>query len=145
MIDLLFAIAAAADLGRVPPGTPVINAVDERLILTSASGVATQTLERGSGPRPTRKSAVRVELEVRLADGTLVEAPAQPVGLAVSDVIPGLADALLWMRQGGLYRVWVPAKLAYGKTGNADGSVPPNSDLVFTIRLLAVGRAKRTR
>jgi hypothetical protein len=36
------------------------------------------------------------------------------------------------MSEGGRYRVWIPPKLAYGARGNADGSVPPNSELVFT-------------
>jgi FKBP-type peptidyl-prolyl cis-trans isomerase len=131
-------LLAAAAPAAVPPPLPAPVVI--------RSGLRLAALEPGAGPRPTRKSGVRVELEVRLADGTVVESPAQPVGLAVSDVIPGLAEALLKMRQGGLYRVWVPAKLAYGKTGNADGSVPPNTDLVFTIRLLAVGRvARQTR
>ena len=131
---LLIAAAAAPAATALPP--PVMT----------RSGLRLETLAPGAGARPTRDGAVRMAYEVRLADGTLVEAPAEPVGLRVSGVIPGLAEALLMMNRGGSYRVWIPAKLAYGKTGNADGSVPPDSDLVFTVRLLAVGRvAKQPR
>jgi FKBP-type peptidyl-prolyl cis-trans isomerase len=134
---LVLAVAAPAS-GAV--------AVPTGQIVATPSGVRVETLEPGSGPHPSRDGAVRIELEVRLADGTLVEAPAQPVGLSVSDIVPGLTEALLLMSRGGRYRAFVPAKLAYGKTGNADGSVPPNTDLIFTVRLLAVGRvAKQTR
>jgi FKBP-type peptidyl-prolyl cis-trans isomerase len=142
ILPLLLSLALAAAQAPVPPGA---SADAAHPVVRTASGLRLETLEPAVGPRPTRKGAVRVEFEVRLADGTLVEAPAEPVGLSVSDVIPGLAEALLRMNQGGRYRVWVPAKLAYGKTGNADGSVPPDTDLVFTVRLLAVGRvAKQT-
>ena len=133
-------LLAAAMPVAAAPGVPADPIVSTR------SGVRLQTLEPGTGARPTRDGAVRMEYEVRLADGTLVEAPAEPVGLRVSGVIPGLTEALLMMSRGGRYRAWIPAKLAYGKSGNADGSVPPDTDLVFTVRLLAVGRvAKQTR
>jgi FKBP-type peptidyl-prolyl cis-trans isomerase FkpA len=113
--------------------------------LVTASGIRIETLEPGLGAHPAREGAVRVELEVRLPDGTVVDGPAAPVGLSVSGVIPGMTEALLLMKQGGRYRIWIPARLAYGKQGNADGSVPPNSDLVFTVRLLAVGRVANAR
>ena len=131
-LALLLASASPANA----PATPVP-------VVTTRSGIRLETLQPGTGPRPTRKDAVRVTYEVRLADGTLVESTAEPAGLLVSNLIPGLTEALLLMRRGGRYRVWIPARLAYGKTGNADGSVPPNSDLLFTVKLLAVGRPAR--
>ncbi|HMJ94158.1 MAG TPA: FKBP-type peptidyl-prolyl cis-trans isomerase [Allosphingosinicella sp.] len=131
-MSILALLLASATLAAAP--APAVAT------LTTRSGIRLETLEPGTGPRPTRKDAVRVLYEVRLADGTLIESTAEPAGLLVSGVIPGLTEALLLMRKGGRYRVRIPARLAYGKSGNADGSVPPNADLVFTVKLLAVGR-----
>ena len=117
-----------------PPPIPVV---------TTRSGINVVTLEPGTGPRPTRKDAVRVTYEVRLLDGTLVDSATEPAGLLVSGVIPGLTEALLVMNRGGRYRVRIPARLAYGGKGNADGSVPPDADLVFTVKLLAIGKPKQ--
>lgn len=144
MIGLALLYLAAADPAGAVPAAPIAAAAHP--VAQTASGLRLETIEPGTGPRPARDGAVRVELEVRLADGTVVDAPAQPVGLSVSGVVPGLTEALLLMSRGGRYRAFVPARLAYGTTGNADGSVPPNTDLVFTVRLLAVGRvARQTR
>ncbi|HEY5720794.1 MAG TPA: FKBP-type peptidyl-prolyl cis-trans isomerase [Allosphingosinicella sp.] len=136
MSFLALLLASASPIPAAVPA-PAVPSIATR------SGVRLETLEPGTGPRPTRKDAVRVTYEVRLADGTLVETTAEPAGLLVSNLIPGLTEALLLMNRGGRYRVHIPARLAYGKTGNADGSVPPNSDLVFTVKLLAVGRPAR--
>jgi FKBP-type peptidyl-prolyl cis-trans isomerase FkpA len=109
-------------------------------VITTASGLRFQVLEAGAGRRPTREDAVQVRYEVRLAaDGTLVEQTTEPAGVPVSGSIAGFTEALLLMNQGGRYRFWVPARLAYGRRGNP-GTVPPNADLVFTLTLLRIGR-----
>lgn len=127
----LFLAAATPGAAVTPPAPQIV---------TTRTGVRIETLQPGTGRHPTKDDAVRLLYEVRLADGTLVEAPEGPAGLRVAGVISGLTEALLLMQKGGRYRVGIPAKQAYGKRGNADGSVPPNTDLVFTITLLQIGR-----
>ena len=41
------------------------------------------------------------------------------------------------MQEGDQYRLFIPAKLAYGETG-AGASIPPNSALIFDVQLLKV-------
>ena len=131
---LAFLLLQAA--GAAPPAAAV-----EAPIVTTASGLRFQVLQPGTGRRPTRADAVQAMYEVRLvADGTLVEATATPAGVPVSGSIRGFTEAALLMNQGGRYRFWVPARLAYGRRGNP-GAVPPDSDLVFTLTLLRIGRA----
>ncbi len=134
---MLFLIALAAQAAAPPPSPP-----PDSPIVTTASGLRFQVLAPGMGQRPTRADAVQVMYEVRLADGTLVESTAEPAGVPVGGSIRGFTEALLLMNQGGRYRFWVPARLAYGRRGNP-GAVPPDSDLVFTLSLLRVGRAAR--
>lgn len=114
-------------------------------IVTTASGLRFQVLRPGTGARPTRADAVQVMYEVRLArSGRLVESTRTPAGVPVRGAIAGFTEALLLMNEGGRYRFWVPARLAYGRRGSP-GAVPPNADLVFTLSLLRVGRAASPR
>jgi FKBP-type peptidyl-prolyl cis-trans isomerase FklB len=113
----------------------------ESPITTTASGLRFQVLQPGTGRSPTRRDAVEVMYEVRLVrNGRLVESTRTPAGIPVSGSIAGFTEALLLMNEGGRYRFWVPARLAYGRRGSP-GAVPPNADLVFTLSLIRVGRA----
>ena len=134
---MLFLIAAALQAAApAPPARPA----PESPVVTTESGLRFQVLEPGTGPRPARSDAVQVMYEVRLVrNGRLVERTRQPAGIPVAGSIPGFTEALLMMNQGGRYRFWVPARLAYGRRGSP-GMVPPNSDLVFTLTLLRIGR-----
>jgi len=119
---------------------PASPPADPPAIVTTASGLRFEVLRPGTGRRPTAADAVQLTYEVRLADGTLVDAAPEPVGMRVADAIPGFTEALLLMSQGGEYRFRVPPALAYGAQGSP-GAVPPNAELVFTVSLLRVGRA----
>ncbi|ETO20115.1 hypothetical protein RFI_17102 [Reticulomyxa filosa] len=57
--------------------------------------------------------------------------------LSASSQVPGFEEALLTMSVGEQAKVWVPSRLGYGVYG-AGSLVPPFSDLVFIITLLAV-------
>jgi FKBP-type peptidyl-prolyl cis-trans isomerase FkpA len=129
LLALLLAVQAA----------PAVPAAEPPLV-TTASGLRFQVLAPGTGRRPTSADAVQVTYEVRLAaDNSLVEATTEPAGIPVAGAIRGFTEALLLMNQGGRYRFWVPARLAYGHRGNP-GAVPPDADLVFTLTLLRIGR-----
>jgi FKBP-type peptidyl-prolyl cis-trans isomerase FkpA len=132
LIPLLLAVAAPAPAG-LPASQPAT-------MVTTASGLRFQTLKPGTGPRPAADNAVLIAYEGRLADGTVFDKSEQPVGMMVSGVIPGFQEALLLMDQGGTYRFWIPAALAYGAEGAGDGAIPPNAELDFTVTLVDIGR-----
>ena len=133
---MLFLLSVALQAAAPAPAAPTA----EPPIVTTASGLRFQVLAPGTGRRPARGDAVQVMYEVRLArNGRLVERTSQPAGIPVSGSIAGFTEALLLMEQGGRYRFWVPARLAYGRRGSP-GMVPPNADLVFTLTLLRIGR-----
>jgi FKBP-type peptidyl-prolyl cis-trans isomerase len=131
MLTFLLLLAQASAL---PPAAPV------PAIVTTASGVRVEVLQPGTGRRPQPGDAVLVTYEGRLADGTLFDSAPQPVGLPVSDLVPGFTEALLLMNEGGRYRFRIPARLAYGAAG-VPGVVPPDAELDFTLTLIRVGRA----
>src|SRR5688572_21130132 len=141
MARMLIFLLLAAQVSAAPPSVaaPVARQAAS-VVVTTASGLRFQILEAGTGRRPTAEDAVRVTYQGRLSDGTVFETTAEPVGLQVSDLIPGFTEALQLMNVGGRYRFWVPPQLAYGSDG-VPGTIPPDAELEFTLTLLAVGRA----
>ena len=134
MLLLLSLLALQADAASPAP--------QPAAAVTTASGLRFETLAPGGGRRPQLGDAVLVTYEGRLADGTLFDAAATPVGLLVADAIPGFTEALLLMNEGGRYRFRIPPALAYGAQGRP-GVIPPNAALDFTLTLIRVGRPAR--
>lgn len=139
-IALFLAAAQPAPVVAEPPSAPTV----EQGAVTTPSGLRIQTLAQGSGAAPQPGGAVMVTYEGKLADGTVFDSAAEPVGLPVSGVVPGFTEALLMMRVGGRYRIWIPPHLAYGERGAGGGVVPPNAELDFTITLHRVGQLGQT-
>ncbi len=60
----------------------------------------------------------------------------QPATFGLSQVINGWTKGVPGMRVGGKRRLLIPSGMAYGS--RSIGNIPPNSDLVFDIELVAV-------
>ena len=76
-------------------------------------------------------------------DGTIFESSldsGQPASLSLNGVIKGWADGVPGMKVGGKRRLIIPAALAYGEQSPSP-DIPPNSDLVFDIEVLAADPA----
>ncbi|MGZ8360055.1 MAG: FKBP-type peptidyl-prolyl cis-trans isomerase [Allosphingosinicella sp.] len=140
---LTFLLLALQNVASPPPAAPALVAGQgQPATVTTASGVEVETLEAGSGRRPTLADAVLVSYEGRLADGTVFDRTDAPVGLGVADVVDGFTEALLVMNEGGRYRFRIPPQAAYGRRG-VPGVVPPDAELTFTLHLIRVGRPAR--
>jgi FKBP-type peptidyl-prolyl cis-trans isomerase FkpA len=133
ILTMLLAQAASVPAAPGPPAPPPISST------TRPSGLRFEMLQAGTGRRPAPGDAVLVTYVGRLADGTIFDSAAQPVGLSVSGAIPGFTEALLLMNEGGRYHFVIPARLAYGTRGRP-GTIPPGASLDFTLSLLRVGR-----
>ena len=76
-----------------------------------------------------------------VADGTIFESSHDYAGNVVTfgldEVIEGWTKGVPGMKVGGTRRLLIPAAMAYGHR-RASASIPPNSDLVFDIELVAV-------
>lgn len=62
----------------------------------------------------------------------------QPVTFNLSQVISGWTSGVPGMRVGGKRRLLIPSDMAYGP--RSVGNIPPHSDLVFDIELIAVNQ-----
>ncbi|CAN5457207.1 hypothetical protein BH10PAT3_BH10PAT3_7150 [soil metagenome] len=62
----------------------------------------------------------------------------QPFTSALSGLIPGWQQGIPGMKVGGTRRLMIPAALAYGS--QSQQGIPANSDLVFDIQLISIGK-----
>ncbi len=74
-------------------------------------------------------------------DGTIFQSshdgPDKPLTFGLKQVIKGWTQGVPGMQIGGTRRLIIPATLAYGSHSPAS-NIPPNSDLVFDIELIAI-------
>ncbi len=73
-------------------------------------------------------------------DGTIFQSShdvGDPITFPLNRVIPGWAQGVPGMKVGGIRRLIIPSELAYG-SARAAANIPPNSNLVFDIELVAV-------
>ena len=123
------------------PATFMAENKSRGTVRTTASGLQIETKKEGTGATPGPNDMVLVEYEGRLLDGTVFDSSAKqggPAPLPVSGVIPGWTEALLMMKKGGTYQLWIPPELAYGPQGAGNGVIPPNSVLDFDVTLVDV-------
>ena len=116
----------------------VQNAQREGVVVLE-SGLQYEVLNEGVGPKPTAEAHVRTHYHGTLVDGTVFDSSyerGQPAEFPVNGVIPGWVEALQLMNTGSKWRLHVPSELAYG--GQAVGSIPPHSVLVFDVELLDI-------
>lgn len=73
-------------------------------------------------------------------DGTIFQSShdfGQPATFGLHQVIAGWTQGVPGMKIGGTRRLVIPAALAYGSR-SPSANIPPNSDLVFDIELVAI-------
>lgn len=115
------------------------NAEREEISVTS-SGLQYETVNQGSGDKPTPESTVRVHYHGTLMDGTVFDSSydrGEPAEFPVNGVIKGWTEALQLMSPGDKLRIYVPHDLAYGEQG-AGAAIGPFSTLIFDVELLEI-------
>jgi peptidylprolyl isomerase len=131
---------ASPTVTQRPTPAPVILPEMTGTIVTTNSGLQYIDLEHGNGKSPGPNDQVKIWYTLWLQstkakiDSSLDRG--QPGVFPLSGVIPGFAEGLLTMQEGGKRRLIVPPNLGYGAAGTS--TVPPNSVLVFDIELLQV-------
>lgn len=104
------------------------------------SGVYYIIKEKGTGIRPAVKDTVVINAIGVFPDGTVFEdtyQKEQPITNVISNLIPGLNEAIQLMPEGSVWRIFIPSALAYGSTG-LQNVIPPNTALVFDISLIEI-------
>lgn len=107
---------------------------------TLPSGLQYEILREGEGKTPGRNDKVTTHYKGTLIDGTVFDSSyerGQPATFPVSGVIAGWTQALMLMKEGAKWRLYVPSDLAYGAQG-AGSDIGPNTTLIFDVELLEV-------
>ena len=114
-------------------------------VTTTASGLQYEIIKAATGPKPSKEDSVKVHYHGTLIDGTVFDSSVErgePAEFGVGQVIAGWTEALQLMPTGSKWKLFIPAKLAYGERG-AGEDIGPNSTLIFEVELLEVEGAKK--
>lgn len=117
-------------------------------VRSTASGLQYRVLNAGNSrsPLPLPDSEVTVHYRGTLLDGSEFDSSysrGQPATFGVGGVIKGWQEALVMMRPGAKWELFIPPDLAYGDA--SPPTIPPGSLLRFEVELLSVSSAAGTR
>lgn len=103
-------------------------------------GFMVKVLEEGSGPTIRRFWLAKVSYKGMLPNGQVFDDSSlrgQPIEFEVgsAQVIPGWDKMVMEMKKGERRLVAIPPEFAYGPDGAAGGRIPPNSYLIFEMKI----------
>lgn len=110
-------------------------------VTTLESGLQYQIIREGDGTQPRSTQNVKCHYTGSLIDGTVFEntiSTGTPTIFPVNGVIKGMEEALLLMRKGAKWKIFIPTELAYGEKPFPDGPILPNMALIYEIELLEI-------
>lgn len=109
-------------------------------VTTTETGLQYEVLEEADGPTPGPTDQVQVHYRGELIDGTQFDSSydrGQPATFDLNGgVIPGFSEGLQLMPVGSTYKLYIPARLAYGPQGRQ--AIEPNSVLIFEVEMLEI-------
>jgi len=108
-------------------------------VVTTASGLEYHIITEGNGTPPKSTDEVTVNYKGSLLDGTEFDSSykrGQPASFPVNGVIPGWQEALVLMKPGSKWELFIPPNLAYDV--NSPPAIPPGSMLTFEVELIKV-------
>jgi FKBP-type peptidyl-prolyl cis-trans isomerase FklB len=113
----------------------------EKGVMTTASGLEYKVISPGDhkAAAVTPTDTVTVQYRGKLLDGSEFDstyARGTPATFMVNGVIPGWQEALVLMKPGAKWQLFVPPDLAYGSTPKP--GIPGGSLLVFDVELVSV-------
>jgi FKBP-type peptidyl-prolyl cis-trans isomerase len=110
-------------------------------VVTLPSGLQYKILKAGEGQKPTAQDEVEVRYRGTLINGKEFDSSGtDTTTFKLSQIVPGLREALELMPVGSKWQIIVPPQLAYGERGM--DPIMPNSTLVFELELVGVKPAE---
>lgn len=119
---------AFLDANKTKPGVKV-----------TASGLQYIVEKEGKGATPKASSTVKVHYTGTFINGEKFDSSVdrgEPIEFPVQGVIKGWTEALMMMKPGAKYKLFIPSDLAYGPEGRP--GIPPASVLLFDVELISI-------
>lgn len=113
-------------------------------VKTTASGLQYQSITEGKGAKPKESDVVRVHYKGTDLDGKVFDSSydrGEPAMIPLGQVVPGWREGIVLMPVGSKYKLWIPAKLAYGENPPPGAPFGPNATLAFEVELLDIVKA----
>ena len=131
--------AALAEKNKTEGDAFLAQNKDKPGVVTLPDGLQYKIITDGTGPSPTPADRVTVNYRGTFIDGTEFDSSAKqghPVQFILGRVIRGWTEALLRMKVGSKWQLFIPPNLAYGPQGFQ--GIPPNAVLIFDVELLSI-------
>ena len=135
--------AEAAERGKAAKGEGEAFLNRNKLrpeVTNTPSGLQYEVLKEGTGRQPKANDTVRCHYEGTLIDGTVFDSSYrrnQPAEFGLRQVIAGWTEGVQLMKEGSIFKFYIPYNLAYGERG-AGADIPPYAALIFTVELIKV-------
>ena len=136
-------VAAEAEENQAVADSFLAANAEREGVMTTESGLQYEVIEEGDGPSPGPEDQVTIHYTGTLPDGTQFDSSrgGDPATFPVQGVIPGFSEGLQLMSVGSNYKLYISPELGYGP--RPQGSIPPNSALIFDVELLEIPDSSR--
>ena len=114
--------------------------IDDKVKSTS-SGLHYKILKKGKSKLPKKADTVRVHYKGTRIDGTVFDSSynrGEPVDFPLQGVVPGFAEGLAKIGEGGEIILFIPSDLAYGNNPRPGGVIQPGDTLIFECELIKI-------
>lgn len=109
-------------------------------VVTTPSGLQYEIVKEGNGRQPKASDTVQCHYEGTLINGTVFDSSyrrGMPAEFGLRQVIAGWTEGVQLMKEGSIFKFYIPYNLAYGERG-AGADIPPYAALIFTVELIKV-------
>ena len=113
----------------------------DKSVKSTDSGLHYKILKKGKTRRAERSDTVRVHYKGTRIDGTVFDSSynrGQPADFSLQGVVPGFAEGLTKVGEGGQIILFIPSNLAYGNNPRPNGVIQPGDTLIFECELIKI-------
>jgi FKBP-type peptidyl-prolyl cis-trans isomerase FklB len=108
-------------------------------VVELSNGIQYEVIKEGKGRQPELKSMIKAHYRGCLLNGKEFDSSYkrnQPFTAQLTQLIRGWQEVIPMMKEGSVWRLWIPSDLAYGDNGT--GGIPGGATLQFDVELLQI-------
>jgi len=114
----------------------------EKGVKSLFDGIQYEIIKSGSGATPSKDTSIIIHISAALLNGKVIEntfSKETPRQFQMSKIgVPGLSKALLHMKVGDRWKLFLPSEQAFGINGLPAGGIEPGSSMIYEVELLQI-------